>query len=180
MRHSLRREIVSWILILVFALSLSFVTRIYAFEPRGVRMSSMYPTISDHDQVFINKLCFKTGNPERGDVIVFHPNKSGDDLIKRVIGLPGENIEVKGDEIYINGELFIEEQDKSKTDYGKEYANNNDSESGIWLDDDEYFVVGDNRKVSMDSRSFGPIKKNQIVGKAFFVFWPLDHIGLIK
>ncbi|MEZ4813318.1 MAG: signal peptidase I [Caldisericia bacterium] len=167
---------------IVFALSLTLVTRIYAFEPRGVRQSSMYPTIEDHDRVFINKMCYYTSKPNRGDVIVFHPNKgSGDDLIKRVIGLPGESISISGDDVYINGKLFVEDLDKQKTDYKQDFNETPEiSEKGIKLDSDEYYVVGDNRNVSMDSRSFGPIKSSQIVGKAFFVFWPLDHVGLIK
>ncbi len=182
MKSSLRKEIISWVLAIVFASSLTLVTRIYAFEPRGVRQSSMYPTIEDHDRVFINKMCYYTSKPKRGDVIVFHPNKGfGDDLIKRVIGLPGEYISVSGDEIYINGKLFVENSDKQKTDYKQDFNSASEIlEKGIKLNSDEYYVVGDHRNVSMDSRSFGPIKRNQIVGKAFFVFWPLDHVGLIK
>ena len=124
------------------------------------------------------------GNPKRGDVIVFHAPASakcvegtGCDFIKRILGLPGETIEVRNGSIFINGELLPEEYLPAdfKTSPGAYTAN-----GPVTLGVDQYLAVGDNRDHSSDSRTWGPVSKSEIVGKAFFRYWPADSINSIS
>ena len=173
-----RREIASWVLAISLALSFSMATRAYAFEPRRVQQTSMYPTLHDGDIVFLYKLDHII---RRGDIIVFNSPTSSEKLIKRVIGLPGETISFENGNLLINGTRFVENSDRTETDYGQSI---NSSPvvipSGTKLGEDEYFVMGDNRDVSYDSRSFGPIKRDSILGKAEAVLWPVDRISTLK
>lgn len=173
-----RREIVSWVLAISLALSLSMATRAYAFEPRRVQQTSMYPTLHDGDIIFLYKLDHTI---RRGDIVVFNSPTSDEKLIKRIIGLPGETIGFENGNILVNNTRFIESGDKAETDYGQPVGTvPPEALSGTRLGEDEYFVMGDNRDVSYDSRSFGPIKRYSILGKAEAVLWPVDRIGPLK
>lgn len=144
--------------------------------PRSeVHGKSMEPTFVEGQRLIISRVNYMVGNPQRGDVLVFNsPESDSDDpsLIKRVVGLPGELVEIRDQEVYINGERLDEP-------YIKEPCTRQCRDRQWQLEDDEYFVMGDNRNVSNDSRAFGPIKHSAIIGEALFRYWPLNAIGFI-
>jgi len=136
-----------------------------------VEGSSMEPTFYTDQFVIVSRLAYIIGEPERGDVIVFHYDEAHKrDFIKRVIGLPGEHIESIDGRIYVNGQLLDEP-------YIDEYCNCRDKE--WYLGEDEYFVLGDNRNSSQDSFDFGPIKREQIIGRAWIRYWPPEAWQII-
>ncbi len=169
---------------LVIALSIFLVVYIFLLQPHQVNGQSMEPNFQSSDYVLTDKISYVFGEPHRGDVVVFEappgancPTGTGCDFIKRVIGLPGETVEVKNNHYYINGTLLEESYIPSdmKTEPGH-YINNRE----ITLMEDEYFVSGDNRQNSSDSRAWGPVTKSMIVGKAFFRYWPAESVGVIR
>lgn len=169
---------------LVVGLSLFLVVYLFLMQPHQVNGQSMVPTFQSGEYVLTDKVSYRVGKPERGDVVVFHapreancPAGTGCDFIKRIIGLPGETIEVRDNTIIINGQPLAENYIPAdfETQPG---AFTRDRE--VTLGDNEYFVVGDNRPYSSDSRAWGPIIAADIVGRAFFRYWPADKIGLIE
>lgn len=142
--------------------------RTFIMTPAVVDGLSMYDTLNDHDIVIINKIVMKTNNINRFDIVVLKNNTDGDKIIKRIIGLPGEKIEYKDNKLYINGEE-IEDNFKTNetTDFTAETKEN------------EYFVLGDNRELSKDSRYLGNFKKENIIGKVDFRFYPFDKLGFV-
>ncbi len=154
----------------------------------------MLPTIEVNDRVMVNKLAFEIGEPERGDIVVFRDpaepeidesipeavirsvleavgvrTRGRDDLIKRVIGLPGETVEIQGNRVLIDGEP-IEEAYLSDT-------SSMSDEGPFEVGEGEVFVMGDNRQFSFDSRRFGPIPEQDLIGEAFLTIWPVDNFG---
>jgi signal peptidase I len=131
---------------------------------------SMRPTLLSGEWIVVNRWAYKVGSPQRGDVIVFLPptDAQTDDLIKRVIGLPGEELEIRGGSVWIDGALLEEEYISGIT---------SSSDDRWQLRDDELFVMGDNRGLSLDSRSFGPVSIRQVVGKAWLIYWPPAEWG---
>ena len=140
-----------------------------------VVMSSMEPNFQEGECIMVNKVSYHSSGPQRGDVIVFHPPvPSAYPFIKRVIGLPGETVEIRDGQVFINGipinELYLfPEPPQNNKDYGPQELSN-----------DEYLVLGDNRNGSNDSRSWGPIKRDDILGKAWFTYWPPSKLGIVK
>ena len=138
---------------------------------------SMYPTLYDRDNLIVDKLSYRFHNPERYDIIVFpYQYKEKTYYIKRIIGLPGEKVQIIDGYVYINGEKLDE-------DYGREVMEDAVLASEeITLGEDEYFVLGDNRNASEDSRfpDVGNIKRKDIIGKAWVRIWPLSRIGFMK
>ncbi len=149
----------------------------YVIERTIVDGTSMQNTLHDEEQLMVERLSYQFSDPKRFDIVILMPY--GDDVdeyfIKRVIGLPGETIQIKDGEIYIDGEVLEE-------NYGKEpIIEGGIAEEPLTLGDDEYFVMGDNRNDSDDSRAdyIGPISRNLIKGKAILRIWPLDRFGRI-
>ncbi|MEJ2597164.1 MAG: signal peptidase I [Anaerolineales bacterium] len=132
-----------------------------------VESISMQPTLYEGDFVIVNKLAYKLGTPSRGDIIIFHapPDPTGEPYIKRVIGLPGDTIEVKGGAVYINGEPLREPYIKAAPNYQKTFH----------VPADSLFVLGDNRNNSSDSHSWGPVPIHSVIGKAEVVYLPFNH-----
>lgn len=168
----------------VIALSIFLVVYLFLLQPHQVNGQSMVPNFQNGEYVLTDKISYRLGSPERGDVVVFHapesahcPEGTGCDFIKRVIGMPGETIEVKNSAIYLNGQKLPESYIPQDYDTMAGAFSKN---KVISLGMNEYFVVGDNRPYSSDSRAWGPIHREDIVGKAFFKYWPMDIIGRIE
>lgn len=167
----------SYILIIIFIILL----RSYIVTPVIVRGDSMYDTLEDGEVLFLSKISYKVHAINRFDVLVIK-DKNGEYIIKRAIGLPGDNIEYKDDILYVNGKEYKKRFTEDKTeDFTLEdiCEINGDSCNGK-IPDNMYLVLGDNRDVSADSRVKGLIKEEQIIGKAVFRIWPLTKIGVVK
>jgi signal peptidase I len=157
----------------ILALVIVLPIRIFLFQPFIVKGQSMEPAFENGDYLIVDELTYRFKNPQRGEIIVFKLPQ-GQRLIKRIIGLPGETVEIKEGQIKIinsKGEFLLDE---------KKYLQQEGSfgDLRISLNEDEYFVLGDNRAHSLDSRIFGPIKKEQIIGRVIIRLWPLNSISL--
>lgn len=174
---SVAREILGWILYLAGVMVFTYLLITFVGQRTTVSGDSMYPTLHDGDNLIIDKISYEFVDPERYDIIVFpYQYETGKYYIKRIIGLPGETVLIQDGEVYIDGELLGEI-------YGYEIMNSSGiAAEEIVLGEDEYFVLGDNRNNSSDSRdpSVGVICGEDIVGKAFVRIWPLDSIGVIS
>lgn len=164
---------------IVFIGSLFIVVYLFIMAPNQIKGASMEPTFYSGEYILTSKITYKFRQPHRGDVIVFKSPKNPDiDYIKRIIGIPGDKLEIKGEEIYVNGELLPENYISAKTNlweggYLKEGA-------PITIPAEMLFVMGDNRPRSSDSREFGPIPFESIIGDVFFRYFPTNKVGLIK
>jgi signal peptidase I len=169
------RAFFDWFVVIAVALLVAFIVRTFVIAHFVVEGESMYSTLDTNDRVFVNKLSYRLHDPNRGDVVVLHQvtGASERDLIKRVIGLPGETVEVRNCTVLIDGrvlnEPYLDPEVVTPTDCGGDYALN-----GV-VPDDHVFVMGDNRGGSQDSRVIGPINEDDLVGRAFVVFWPQSH-----
>ncbi len=167
----LRRELRSWTRDLAVALGLAIVVMIFLYQPVKVEGTSMNPLLSDQERIFINKFVYRFEPIERGDVVVFwYPLDRSKSFIKRVVGLPGETIEIRDGHLYINGDELADQYVPpgyiDSSNYGPRE-----------IPPGEYFVMGDHRDSSNDSRVFGPVPRSFIYGKAVFAYWPVDHFG---
>ncbi len=177
-KKSIGHEIVTTLLYVVAALCLALILNRFVIQKVEVSQESMYDTLEDGDQLFVEKVTNYFSNPNRFDIVVFEaPTGSvldnGKYWIKRVIGLPGETIQMKEDGVYINGEKIEEGYvDGEMGDPGM-------IETPITLDEDEYFLMGDNREVSQDCRVVGPINKEAMMGRVCLRIWPLGKFGTV-
>ena len=172
------RGFMRWVFEIVVTLVLAAMVGIMLFQTVTMQESSMEPTIAVGDRFFINRVVYKFSSPKRGDLIVFRTNASDDAAlhIRRVIGLPGETIQISGGRILIDGEAYKE---------GKDFpmiSNPGLASSSITLESGEYFVLGDNRNNSDDSRyaDIGMVKKRYIAGKIWFTCAPFEKLGFTK
>jgi signal peptidase I len=167
------RIFVDWVVVIVIALLVAFLVRGFVLAHFVVDGSSMSPTLESGDRVFVNKLSYRLHDPNRGDVVVLHQisGASERDLIKRVVGLPGEEIEMRSCQIFVDGAALSEPY--------LDPATRNGSCGGdfttVQVPAESVFVMGDNRGGSQDSRQLGPIEYGDLVGRAFVVFWPVGH-----
>ena len=174
------KQIFEWIVVIAIALIVAMLVRLFLLQQFYISGPSMETTMFSDNRVLVSKLSYKIGEIDRGDVVVFdRATMNGsqiehDDLIKRVIGLGGETIEIRDCSVYIDGEK-LEETYLPSRDMGLE---NLSDRCGVvsmpitTIENDEVFLVGDNRPQSFDSRMFGPIKKDLIIGQAFVLIWP--------
>lgn len=173
----MKKEILSWVFYIAFVLVLTWVIITFVGQRTRVDGRSMMNTLHDGDNLIVEKLSYRFSDPKRFDIIVFPPAGKKEYYIKRIIGLPGETVQIdENGNIYINGELLEE-------NYGAETIQNpGRAANPITLGDDEYFVMGDNRNNSKDSRSeeVGNVKRSQIIGRAWLRIWPLNKFGLLK
>ena len=174
------KQIFEWIVVIAIALIVAMLVRLFLLQQFYISGPSMETTMFSDNRVLVSKLAYKIGDIDRGDVVVFdRATMNGsqiehDDLIKRVIGLGGESIEIRDCSVYIDGTKLNEPYLPSR-DIG--LANLSDrcgvvSMPLTTIENDEVFLVGDNRPQSFDSRMFGPIKKDLIIGQAFVLMWP--------
>ena len=170
-RRQLRLELRTWTRDLAVALGLALVIIVFLYQPVKVEGTSMAPLLSDQERIFINKFVYHFEPIERGDVVVFwYPLDRSKSFIKRVVGLPGETIAIRSGNVYIDGTKLAEQY------VPKSYLD--DSNYGpLTIPPHEYFVMGDHRDSSNDSRVFGPVARHFIYGKAVFAYWPVDHFG---
>ena len=171
------RKVLIWVFEIVVTLIFAVLTSMMLVQSVTMQESSMEPTLAVGSQYFVNKLAYKTSSPKRGDIIVFRTNGSDDAAlhVRRVIGLPGETIQIVNGRILINGEAYKE---------GKDFPSINNpgmAANAITLEAGEYFVLGDNRNNSEDSRyaDIGKVNKKYITGKLWFQISPRKEIGLL-
>jgi len=168
-----RDELRSWARDLLIAVGLAAVIIVFLYQPVKVEGTSMVPLLSDQERIFVNKFVYRFEPIQRGDVVVFwYPLDRSKSFIKRVVALPGEEVEMRDGKLYVNGRLLSEQF------VPKEYLDS--STFGPYtIPPDEYFVMGDHRSSSNDSRVFGPVPREAIYGKAVFAYWPFDRFGVI-
>jgi signal peptidase I len=167
--------------VIVFAVGVFFFIYLLIMRPHKISGQSMMPNFLDSEYILTEKVTYYTRNPERGDVIVFNPPPevtTTDEFIKRIIGLPGETVKVSGGHVYINDKLLEEPYLKDTVYTGGGTFLSEDVEYKV--PDGEYFVMGDNRPNSSDSRYWGPITKKEMSGKAWIVYWPASQVGSVK
>lgn len=180
-----KNELWEWAKALLIAFGLAALIRLFLFTPIIVDGESMMPTLENGDSMLVNKIGYVVGEPERFDIVVFHAPEQKN-YIKRVIGLPGDHVEYKNDQLYINGKEVAEpylEQKKNEITDGTLLTGDFTLESITGdkeIPDGYVFVMGDNRLYSKDSRMIGLVKIDEIIGKTNFVFWPIGEAGFVK
>lgn len=171
-RQSTKKLLLETLEIIIFAFILSWGLRSSVVEAAMIPTGSMLPTIHLQDRVVIDKLFYKASGISRGDIIVFDPpenvDSSGDYWIKRVIGLPGDKIEVKDGKVFVNNHELTEPYEMEKPNY---------TFGPLVVPENSYFVLGDNRNNSLDSHYWGVLPAKNVKGRALFRYWPLDRVG---
>ena len=159
---------------LIIAAVLAIVIRAFLFTPRVIPSPSMEPSLYRGDRIIVSRLAYRFGEPKPGDVVVFkYPLDTSRDYIKRVVAVGGDVVEARDNVLYING------QPQEAADYLAPDVVYSDF-GPVQVPENSYFMMGDNRNVSSDSRVWGTVDRNLIVGKAIFIYWPPQNIGLIK
>lgn len=175
-KKSMGREVLEMVVYIAIVALLTYLLVTYVGQRTVVSGRSMNPTLEDGDNLITDKISYRFRDPKRYDIVVFPLEDAGGkrNLIKRIIGLPGETVQIIDGEVYINGELLGEQ-------YGAEKIEDpGAAKEPITLGADEYFVLGDNRNNSKDSRSIGPISRDRLIGRAFVRIWPLSDFGILK
>jgi signal peptidase I len=165
---------------IVIALSIFVIIYIFLAQPHQVKGLSMMPNFVDGEYLLTNKISYRFEDPKRGDVVVFKaPLNEEYDYIKRIIGLPGDTVSIRSSQVFVNNHQ-LDESSYLSTDIlsrGGRFIGENGEYT---LKSDEYFVMGDNRNHSSDSRDWGPVPRSNIIGRAWLVYWPLAQTGLVK
>jgi len=162
-----------WIRDLIVSAAASVLIITFLYQPVRVEGTSMLPRLEDRDRLFINKFVYRVAAIERGDVVVFHyPRDPEKSYIKRVIGLPGDRIVIDHGEVWLNGKLVRES-------YVPLMYRDTRSMAEMVVPPETYFMMGDHRSISSDSREFGPVDRSLIYGKAVFVYWPTKDAGVV-
>ncbi|AKX93731.1 signal peptidase I [Neomoorella thermoacetica] len=159
---------------LVVAAVLAVIIRAFLFTPFYIPSPSMEPTLYPGDRIIVNRLAYRLGDPQRGDVVVFHyPLDPSRDYIKRVVAVGGDTVEARNNVLYVNGQPQPPEKYLPPgvvySDFGP-----------VKVPPNNYFMMGDNRNNSADSRVWGTLDRRLVIGKAMFIFWPLNRLGLIR
>lgn len=163
-----------WTRDLLVSVILAIVVILFLYQPVKVEGTSMMPTLDDQERIFINKFVYHFESIDRGDTVVFwYPGDPTKSYIKRVIGVPGDRVEVDEGTVIINGHSLEES-------YVPPEFRDTTSMTARTVPPEEYFVLGDHRSSSNDSRAWGMVPRRYIYGKAVFIYWPLDKMGLLK
>lgn len=176
------RKIGSFILdiieILVIALAMFIFMYLFLFQPHQVRGLSMYPNFHDNDYLLTDKITYQIRPVKRGEIVVFKAPKNEEyDYIKRIIGLPGEMVKIYSGKVYVNGKQLEESYLPADIQtFGGQFWREGQT---ISVPENQYFVLGDNRNHSSDSREWGPVPKENIIGKAWVRYWPPQQFGLV-
>jgi signal peptidase I len=175
-KRSVVGALMHWLRDLLFSVVLAVIVILFLYQPVKVEGTSMMPTLDDQERIFINKFVYRFHfeKIDRGDTVVFwFPGDPSKSYIKRVIGMPGDRIEVHDGSVIVNGEPLEE-------DYVPQEYRDQSEMRPTTVGQDEYFVLGDHRSSSNDSRTWGMVPRRYIYGKAVFIYWPLEKMGLLK
>ncbi|HSU59505.1 MAG TPA: signal peptidase I [Bryobacteraceae bacterium] len=167
---------IAWLRDLMLSVLIALLVILFLYRPVKVEGTSMMPSLYDQERLFINQFSYKfgLGDIKRGDTVVFwYPEDTTKSYIKRVIGLPGDTVAVKDGYVIVNGKKLVENY------IPPQYRDDRSYPSTV-VPPNDYFVLGDHRSSSNDSRAWGFVPRNYIYGKAVFVFWPPDHIGSVR
>jgi len=163
-----------WLRDLLISATVSVLIILFLYQPVRVEGTSMLPRLEDHDRLFINKFVYHITSIERGDVVVFHyPRDPQKSYIKRVIALPGDRLRIDRGQVWLNDKPLPE-------GYVPDAYRDSRSYSELVVPADTYFMMGDHRSISSDSREFGPVERDLIYGKAVFVYWPAKDLGEVR
>ena len=163
-----------WLRDLIISAGVSVLIITFLYQPVRVEGTSMLPRLEDHDRLFINKFVYHIESIHRGDIVVFHyPRDPEKSYIKRVIALPGDRIWIEHGRVWLNGVSLDE-------DYVPDRFRDTRSMPETVIPEDSYFMLGDHRSISSDSREFGPVERDLIYGKAVFVYWPARDAGVVR
>lgn len=179
-----KNEFWEWSKALLIAFGLAWLIRFFLFTPIVVDGESMMPTLEDGDRMIVNKIGYEIGEPDRFDIVVFHAPEEKD-YIKRVIGLPGDHVAYKNDQLYINGEplpepyLDVKKEEIIEGVLTEDFTLEDYTEVTV-IPEGYVFVMGDNRRYSKDSRMIGLVSMEEIIGDTSVIFWPPNEIGLVQ
>lgn len=165
--------------VIVFAVAIFLFVYLLVLQPHKIKGESMHPNFLNGEFLLTDKVTYRFGDPKRGDVIVFKaPPDDKDEYIKRILGLPGDTVMVKGGKVYVNGNMMDESKylDASVITSPGSFAREGES---LVVPQNQYFVLGDNRPHSLDSRNLGTIKREKITGRAWIVYWPAPKAGIV-
>ena len=163
-----------WIRDLIISLAISAFIIVFLYQPVKVEGTSMMPSLEDQERIFVNKFVYRLEPIERGDIVVFrYPRDPSKSYIKRVIGIAGDHIRIESGQVYVNGQPLDE-------DYVPAAYADTRSYPDTVVPPNSYFVLGDHRSMSNDSRDFGPVNQGYIYGKAVFGYWPMDKLGRVR
>jgi len=163
-----------WLRDLIISLAISAFIIIFLYQPVKVEGTSMMPSLVDQERIFVNKFVYRLEPIERGDIVVFrYPYDPSKSYIKRVIGMAGDHIRIAAGQVYVNGEALDEGY------VPPEYTDSR-TFSEVLVPANSYYVLGDHRSMSDDSRNFGPVNQGFIYGKAVFGYWPVDKLGRVR
>ena len=165
-----------WLRDLAVSVLFAVILIVFIYQPVKVEGSSMMPSLTDQERIFINKFTYRfgIGEIERGDMVVFwFPLDKSKSYIKRVIGLPGDKIEIDNGAVFVNGTRLAE-------DYVEDDNRDHNSYPAVEVPSNHYYVLGDHRNSSNDSRAWGTVERSFIYGKAVFVYWPLEKMGRVR
>ena len=163
-----------WLRDLIISLAISAFIIIFLYQPVKVEGTSMMPSLDDQERIFVNKFVYRLEPIQRGDIVVFrYPRDPSKSFIKRVIGVAGDRIRIEGGKVFVNGKQLSE-------DYVPEAYEDERSYPEITVPENSFFVLGDHRTMSNDSRDFGPVDQSYIYGKAVFGYWPVDKMGRLR
>lgn len=175
---SLGAKVIEFIQTLVIFLAIGTAIYLFIAQPHRVSGQSMYPTLENGDYILTNKIGYTFGEPQRGQIIVFkEPRDESLDFIKRIVGIPSDRLKIQNGRVYLNGEVLEEAYlNPSVTTLPAAFLKEGQE---VIIPEKRYIVVGDNRLASSDSREWGFITRDEIIGQAFFRYWPINSIGLI-
>ncbi|MFD1706149.1 signal peptidase I [Siminovitchia sediminis] len=185
-RNQAPKKIISWLPPIALALALVFVIRTFLFSPMVVDGASMEPTLHDHERIIVSKTVSWTGDVQRGDIVIIKGDETKTNYVKRVIGLPGDQITMEDDQLFINGEPteepYLRDHKKAAQQQGVKLTQDF---GPLIVPENCYFVMGDNRFNSIDSRmqfglSLGFIERDRIIGKSKFVLFPFKNMRLTE
>ena len=165
---------------IVFALAIFVVIYWLIAQPNQVRGASMFPTFHDGEYILTDKISYRFSEPKRGDVVILKSPKNPDqDFIKRIVGLPGEKIKLQNGKVYIDSKILDESLYLDATVFTPQESFLLEGQERT-IDEGKYFVMGDNRTASSDSRDFGPITGSEFIGRVIFRYWPVTKIGVVS